>query len=103
MNHAPELERFRPVKAVELAFLKDVRDGRSARAQLGLPARAQEEYASGMQDRVVGLIRRLEELEATGSYRPDPSANCRYCDFKPLCPLWPEGRELLAEPAEKPT
>ena len=103
VNHAPELERFRPVKAVELAFLKDVRDGRIARAQLGLPARAQEEYASGMQDRVVGLIRRLEELEATGSYRPDPSANCRYCDFKPLCPLWPEGRELLAEPAEKAT
>jgi len=55
-----------------------------------------------MQDRVVGLIRRLEELQATGTYRPNPSANCRYCDFKPLCPLWPEGRELFAEPAEKP-
>ncbi len=102
VNRAPELEAFRPVKAVELAFLKDVRDGRIARAQLGLPARAQEEYARGIQVRVVGLIRRLEELETTGSYRPNPSANCRYCDFKPLCPLWPEGRGLLVEPEEKP-
>ena len=27
-------------------------------------------------------------------FRPSPEANCRWCKFKPLCPLWPEGREL---------
>lgn len=27
-------------------------------------------------------------------FRPDPEANCRWCRFKPLCPLWSEGKEL---------
>jgi ATP-dependent exoDNAse (exonuclease V) beta subunit len=29
-------------------------------------------------------------------FRPDPEANCRWCKFKPLCPLWSEGKELPA-------
>ena len=27
-------------------------------------------------------------------FRPRPEAECRFCKFKPLCPLWVEGREL---------
>jgi superfamily I DNA/RNA helicase/RecB family exonuclease len=27
-------------------------------------------------------------------FRPHPEADCKWCDFKPLCPLWPQGREL---------
>jgi superfamily I DNA/RNA helicase/RecB family exonuclease len=29
-------------------------------------------------------------------FRPSPEADCKWCDFKPLCPLWPQGRELPA-------
>jgi ATP-dependent exoDNAse (exonuclease V) beta subunit len=29
-------------------------------------------------------------------FRPNPEANCRWCKFKPLCPLWSEGKELPA-------
>lgn len=29
-------------------------------------------------------------------FRPDPEANCQWCKFKPLCPLWSEGKELPA-------
>jgi superfamily I DNA/RNA helicase/CRISPR/Cas system-associated exonuclease Cas4 (RecB family) len=29
-------------------------------------------------------------------FRPNPEANCRWCKFKPLCPLWAEGKELPA-------
>ena len=29
-------------------------------------------------------------------FRPSPTANCRFCKFKPLCPLWAEGQELPA-------
>lgn len=29
-------------------------------------------------------------------FRPDPEADCQWCRFKPLCPLWPEGKEVPA-------
>lgn len=29
-------------------------------------------------------------------FRPNPEANCMWCRFKPLCPLWSEGKELPA-------
>jgi superfamily I DNA/RNA helicase/RecB family exonuclease len=29
-------------------------------------------------------------------FRPNPEAECRWCKFKPLCPLWSEGKELPA-------
>jgi hypothetical protein len=29
-------------------------------------------------------------------FRPNPEADCRWCEFKPLCPLWSEGKELPA-------
>ncbi|HEX2057105.1 MAG TPA: ATP-dependent DNA helicase [Actinomycetota bacterium] len=29
-------------------------------------------------------------------FRPNPEADCKWCKFKPLCPLWSEGKELPA-------
>ncbi|HEY7875600.1 MAG TPA: ATP-dependent DNA helicase [Actinomycetota bacterium] len=29
-------------------------------------------------------------------FRPNPEADCTWCRFKPLCPLWSEGKELPA-------
>jgi superfamily I DNA/RNA helicase len=29
-------------------------------------------------------------------FRPNPAADCTWCKFKPLCPLWAEGKELPA-------
>lgn len=29
-------------------------------------------------------------------FRPKPDADCTWCRFKPLCPLWPEGKEVPA-------
>ena len=29
-------------------------------------------------------------------FRPNPEADCTWCKFKPLCPLWAEGKELPA-------
>jgi hypothetical protein len=48
-----------------------------------------------MRERLSGLIAQIRELNQTEVYRPKPDANCRFCDFKPLCPLWPEGHELF--------
>jgi hypothetical protein len=49
-----------------------------------------------MAERLAGLIGRIGELQTAEVYRPSTQAQCRFCDFKPLCPLWPEGREVLA-------
>ena len=96
VHRAPELAQFLPVKAVELAFLKERRDGGVHRAQLGLNSQAQHDYEVKMSERLSSLIARVKELVESENYRPNPAATCRNCDFKPLCPLWPEGREVFA-------
>ena len=96
VHRAPELAEFLPVKAVELAFLKERKDGGVHRAHLGLNSQAQHDYEAKMSERLSSLIARVKELLRTENYRPNPAANCRNCDFKPLCPLWPEGREVFA-------
>ncbi|MDQ4149587.1 MAG: ATP-dependent helicase [Actinomycetota bacterium] len=30
-------------------------------------------------------------------FNPSPEADCFFCKMKPLCPLWPEGREVATE------
>jgi superfamily I DNA/RNA helicase/RecB family exonuclease len=95
VNLAEELAEHRPVKAVELAFLKEGMGSRKFTAQLAMNAKAQQEFGEKMAARLSGLIEQIRELLRTETYRPSPQAECRYCDFKPLCPLWPEGRELF--------
>src|SRR5262249_54947456 len=95
MNAAPELKEFLPVKAVELTFLKERSRGAISPAQLALTPTLAGEYATGMRERLEGLIDRVRDLLATEVYRPNPAANCFHCRFKPLCPLYPEGRPVL--------
>ena len=35
-------------------------------------------------------------LNETEVYRPNPYANCRFCDFQTLCPLYPEGQPVFS-------
>jgi len=95
LNEVPELERFLPVKAVELAFLKERSRGMISRAQLPLTPSAAGEYRAGMRERLLELVHRARELEAGENYRPSPAANCFHCRFKPLCPMFPEGRDVI--------
>ncbi|MDQ3752478.1 MAG: ATP-dependent helicase [Actinomycetota bacterium] len=50
------------------------------------------EQAETALERLPGL---MEEVLAE-DFRPNPEADCRWCKFKPLCPLWAEGKELPA-------
>jgi superfamily I DNA/RNA helicase/RecB family exonuclease len=95
---APELEPFRPVKQVELVFLREDPGKPWFHATLGMTSKTQEEFGEAMRERLSANIAQIKELNQTEVYRPSPDANCRYCDFKPLCPLWPEGRELFPVP-----
>jgi RecB family exonuclease len=93
---APELARFRPVRAVELSFLRgDWKTGQTVPRAWPVSPNGEEEYQQRTRERLSGLIARIRELDERGSYRPNPAAECFFCDFKPLCPLFPEGQPLF--------
>ena len=94
LQRTPELAALGPVRAVQLAFLRDLRGGQITHVSKAFLA-DEPEYRQTMEDRLTGLIERLAALREGEVYRPDPAANCRFCDFRSLCPLWPEGRELF--------
>jgi superfamily I DNA/RNA helicase/RecB family exonuclease len=96
LSRVPELAAFGRVKQVELAFLRErTLEGMVKRVQLGMNSGAQKEFGEKMSARLSSLIDQIRELYRTDTYQPSPAADCRYCDFKSLCPLWPEGRELF--------
>jgi RecB family exonuclease len=94
-----ELAAFRPVRKVELAFLRgDWRDGKLERRFLPIHERDEQRYEATMRERLAGLIERKRQLNEGRVYRPNPYANCRFCDFKTLCPLYAEGQPIFAMP-----
>jgi RecB family exonuclease len=100
VNLAESLAAYRPVKGLELTFLRDVdwRSGAIARASKGFRDHEQDPYREAMTARLSALIGDVRELLDRGSYRPNPGANCRFCDFKTLCPLFPEGKDVFPMP-----
>jgi putative RecB family exonuclease len=48
------------------------------------------EEAEAALERVPGLI----DGVLAEDFRPNPEADCQWCKFKPICPLWSEGKEL---------
>jgi len=95
VQHTDALAEFRPVKSVELAFLRDNVRGEIARTAMCFTKDNEPEYLAMMTERLTGLIERLAGLYRDEVYRPSPEAKCRVCDFKQLCPLWPEGGEVF--------
>ena len=41
------------------------------------------------------LIQQIRGLNESETYRPSPYAECFFCDFKTLCPLFPEGQPVF--------
>jgi superfamily I DNA/RNA helicase/RecB family exonuclease len=104
VDEAEELADYRPVRAVQLSFLRGRERGGGGVAKLPWqPAgNDRDEYLAGMRERLSGLIGRIRTLGETEVYRPNPAANCRYCEFQTLCPLWPEGAPLFPVGAASP-
>jgi superfamily I DNA/RNA helicase len=99
VDEAPELAPYRPVRAVELAFLRGKWNEPDRVARVGfMPSGGNvAAYGEGMRERLGGLIGRIRTLMQTEAYRPSPAADCHFCQFKTLCPLWPEGSPLFSE------
>ena len=97
VDEAEALAGFRPIRAVELAFVRGREKGPSAIAPVGwMPSgHDRQDYLDGMRERLAGLIGRIRTLTEEETYRPSPSANCRYCEFQSMCSLWPEGAPVF--------
>ena len=92
-----ELGEFQPVSGVELSYLKgDWRNGDLVTREWTVGTADREEaYQKVMREKLSGLVGELKRLNDTGSYRPNYQANCFFCEFQSLCPLFPEGRPLF--------
>jgi superfamily I DNA/RNA helicase/RecB family exonuclease len=92
-----ELAEYRPVRAVDLAYLRGHwRTGEIVDPSWPISETGGEAYQQAVREHLVELIDHIRKLEATEVYRPNPYANCYFCDFKSLCPLYPEGQPLFA-------
>ena len=75
VSSAEELAEFRPVTAVELAYLKGHwKDGTIELRRWQVPEREMEEYQVRVRDKLSELIGRERELIAGERYKPNPGA-----------------------------
>ncbi len=96
VNESEDLAEFRPVRAVDLAFLRGHwKTGEVPAHAWSISASGEEEYQGEMRERLAGLIERIRTLQDAETWRPNPKADCFFCDFKSLCSLWPQGEPLF--------
>ena len=63
------------------------------------PSRGDVQKRSQKPEEAQEVLKRLPALiegVLAEDFRPNPEADCKWCKFKPLCPLWSEGKELPA-------
>jgi ATP-dependent exoDNAse (exonuclease V) beta subunit len=89
LTNVPELQQLGTPKILELAYLGAfTRDGGFMRASVD-PTK-DPDYGAHARARLEGFVRGIRAEE----FAPTASANCQWCRFKTLCPLWPEGDEV---------
>lgn len=91
-----QLAPFRPVRAVDLAYLRGHwKTGEIVDPSWPISSSGAEVYQQAVREHLAGLIEHIRTLQRTEVYRPNPYAQCFFCDFKSLCPLYPEGQPLF--------
>jgi putative RecB family exonuclease len=96
VQESPDLAEFQPVKTVELAFLRgNWKSPDIDYRKWMVTERDEQAYQAEMRQRLADLIARKRELNEREVFRPNPYANCRFCDFQTLCPLYAEGQPVF--------
>ncbi len=96
VQECEDLAEFRPVRAVELAFLKGHwRTKEIVLKAWQVNAKSEEKYQGAVREQLSWLLAEKKRLNEEEVYRPRPEAQCHFCDFKTLCPLYPEGATPL--------
>jgi superfamily I DNA/RNA helicase len=97
VSECDELAEFRPVDAVELAFLAGTKSANDEAKVLEWTVDADGEagYVSHMRERVTGLVERVGRLAADGTYHANAAANCFFCRFQTVCSRYPQGSPVF--------
>lgn len=101
IHEVPELQQYLPVKHIELTFVREEnrREGGTFRVERGFTPSSAATYEQATRERLADLIDRVNTIYDDGVIEPNPKANCRFCSFKPLCPLYPESHDLFPKDA----
>ena len=89
----PELAALGPPVEMQLVY--------PARARQGRFTRVSQRPGPDQAERVEQHLLALLDGAAAEAFDPNPHADCRFCQFKPICPMWPQGEDFLA-PAHLP-
>ena len=85
VQESESLAEFQPVRTVELAFLRgNWRNADIDYRKWQITDRDEDQYQAQMRERLAELITRKKQLNEAEVYRPNPYANCRFCDFQTL-------------------
>ena len=87
LRRSPDLAGLGDPEVVELAYLGIPRE-EGFKVMSHRPEPGYEEQAEGTLLDLVGRVK-------AEAFAPSPEADCYFCSFKPICPLWPEGHEVL--------
>jgi superfamily I DNA/RNA helicase/RecB family exonuclease len=83
----PELAALGVPVEMQLVYPAQARGGRFARVS----QRPGPDHAGLVEQRLVPLL----EGAAAEAFDPSPHADCRFCAFKTICPMWPQGEDFL--------
>lgn len=81
----PELAAFGPPTELRLLYVRTM----TVREQEVTP-----DHAAVTEARILAAAERI----LAADFEPSVHADCDHCEFHRLCPLWPEGREVGAQP-----
>ncbi len=88
MLRDPELAKLGKTGFLQLSYLGALRGDEGFARVFFTPPEGYREWA---EQTIVELVARIR----AESFAPNPAADCRFCHFKPICPLWPEGGEAV--------
>ncbi|MGH2656745.1 MAG: ATP-dependent helicase [Actinomycetota bacterium] len=91
MKRTPELAELGEPRLLELALLfVEGSDGGYKHMSVKPERMGTGEY----EDWAEGTIRELLDAVRQERFGPSPEADCMWCRFKPICPVWPQGAEV---------
>ncbi|HYH27592.1 MAG TPA: PD-(D/E)XK nuclease family protein, partial [Actinomycetota bacterium] len=91
VSRDPELAELGTPSIVEYAFLFFDGDEGGFKRFSHRPGR-NPAFEQETESRLVGYLDQVRSER----FAPNPAAVCRFCSFKPICPLWPQGQEVRA-------
>ncbi|MGH2765351.1 MAG: PD-(D/E)XK nuclease family protein [Actinomycetota bacterium] len=91
MKRVPELAELGEPRLLELAYLfAESSDGGYKHMSVKPERMGTGEYEAWAE----GTILELLETVRAERFAPSPEADCMWCRFKPICPVWPQGAEV---------